>query len=50
MFMSYIKRCIRRFRVVVVQWTSKKLTKKHDACAEFSFAHNTINLMFMLLS
>ena len=42
MFMSYIKRCIRRFRVVLVQWTSKKLTKKHDACAEHSFAHKTI--------
>ena len=42
MFMSYIKHCIRRFCVVVVQWTSKKCTKKHDACAERSFAHNTI--------
>ena len=35
--MSFIKRQIRRFLVVVVQWTSKKCTKKRDpsdACAE----------------
>ena len=42
MFTSSIKCCIRRFRVVVMQWTSKKRIKKHDACAECSFAHNTI--------
>ena len=31
---SSIKRQIRRFYVVVVQWTSKKCTKKRDARAE----------------
>ena len=31
---SSIKRQIRRFHVVVVQWTSKKCTKKRDARAE----------------
>ena len=29
-----IKRQIRRFQVVVVQWTSKKCTKERDARAE----------------
>ena len=33
MFMFSIKRSIRRFHVVVVQWTSKKCTKKRDARA-----------------
>ena len=31
MLTSSIKRQIRRFHVVVVQWTSKKCTKKRDA-------------------
>ena len=31
------KRQIRRFHVVVVQWTSKKCTKKRDASAELLF-------------
>ena len=34
---SSIKRQIRRFHVVVVQWTSKKCTKKRDARAELLF-------------
>ena len=34
---SSIKRRIGRFHVVVVQWTSKKCTKKHDARAEVLF-------------
>ena len=34
---SSIKRQIRRFHVVVVQWTSKKCTKKHDARVELLF-------------
>ena len=34
---SSIKRQISRFHVVVVQWTSKKCTKKHDARAELLF-------------
>ena len=37
MFMFSIKRSIRRFHVVVVQWTSKKCTKKRDARAELLF-------------
>ena len=32
-----IKRQIRRFHVVVVQWTSKKCTKKREARAELLF-------------
>ena len=36
MFMFSIKRSI-RFHVVVVQWTSKKCTKKRDARAELLF-------------
>ena len=36
-FTSFIKRSIRRFHVVVVQWTSKKFTKKRDARAELLF-------------
>ena len=34
---SSIKRQIRRFHVVAVQWTSKKCTKKRDARAELLF-------------
>ena len=34
---SSLKREIRRFHVVVVQWTSKKCTKKRDARAELLF-------------
>ena len=34
---SFIKRQIRRFHVVVVQWTSKKCTKNRDARAELLF-------------
>ena len=34
---SSIKRRIGRFHVVVVQWTSKKCTKKRDARAEQLF-------------
>ena len=34
---SSIKRQIKRFHVVVVQWTSKKCTKKRDARAELLF-------------
>ena len=34
---SSIKRQIRRFRVAVVQWTSKKCTKKRVASAELLF-------------
>ena len=33
----FIKRRIGRFHVVVVQWTSEKRAKKHDARAELSF-------------
>ena len=32
-----IKRSIRKFHIVVVQWTSKKCTKKSDARAELLF-------------
>ena len=39
-----IKRQIRRFHVVVVQWTSKKCTKKRDARAELLFW--SLNLLF----
>ena len=38
------KRQIRRFYVVVVQWTSKKCTKKRDARAELLFW--SLNLLF----
>ena len=41
---SFIKREIRRFQVVVVQWTSKKWTKKSDASAELLFW--SLNLLF----
>ena len=34
---SSIKRQIRRFHVIVVQWTSKKCTKNRDARAELLF-------------
>ena len=34
---SFIKRQIRRFQVVVVQWTSKKCAKKRDGPAELFF-------------
>ena len=34
---AFIKRQIRRFHVVVAQWTSKKCTKKRDARAELLF-------------
>ena len=34
---SSIKLGIRKFHVVVVQWTSKKCTKKHDVRAELLF-------------
>ena len=37
MFTSSIKPRIRRFDVLVGQWTSKKCTKKHDARAELLF-------------
>ena len=37
MFTFSIKRQIRRFHVVVVQWTSKKCTKKRDARAELLY-------------
>ena len=43
MFMFSIKRSI-RFHVVVVQWTSKKCTKKRDARAELLFW--SLNLLF----
>ena len=41
---SSIKRQIRRFHVIVVQWTSKKCTKKRDARAELLFW--SLNLLF----
>ena len=34
---SCINRQIRKFHIVVVQWTSKKCTKKCDAHAELLF-------------
>ena len=34
---SFIKRCIKRFHFVVVQWTSKKRTKMCDASAGLLF-------------
>ena len=43
---SSIKRQIRRFHVVVVQWTSKKCPKKRDARAELLFW--SLNLLFFL--
>ena len=42
---SSIKRQIRRIHVVVVQWTSKKCTKKRDALAELLFW--SLNLLFL---
>ena len=44
---SSIKRQIRRFHVVVVQWTSKKCTKKRDARAQLLFW--SLNLLFLKL-
>jgi len=41
---SSINRQIRRFHVVVVQWTSKKCTKNRDARAELLFW--SLNLLF----
>ena len=41
---SSIKRQIRKFHVVVVQWTSKKCTKKRDARAELLLW--SLNLLF----
>ena len=41
---SSMKRPVRRFHVVVVQWTSKKCTKKRDARAELLFW--SLNLLF----
>ena len=41
---SSIKRQIRRFHVVVVQWTSKKCTKKRDARVGLLFW--SLNLLF----
>ena len=43
-----IKRQIRRFHVVVVNWTSKKCTKKRDARAELLFW--SLNLLFFFRS
>ena len=40
---SSIKRQIKRFHVEVVQWTSKKWTKKRDARAELLFS--SLNLL-----
>ena len=37
MFTSSIKRCIRKFHVVVVQQALKKCTKKRDARADMLF-------------
>ena len=48
MFTSSIKRQIRRFHVVVVQWTSKKCTRKRDARAELLIW--SLNLLFFLKS
>ena len=45
---SSIKRQIRRFYVVVVQWTSKKCTKKGDARAGLLFW--SLNLLFFFLT
>ena len=44
---SSIKRQIGRFNVVVVQWTSKKCTKRRDARAELLFW--PLNLLFVEL-
>ena len=49
MFTSSIKRRIRWFYVEVVQWTSKKCSKKRDARAGLFFAHKT-NWFLTLLS
>ena len=46
MSMSAITRQIRRFHVVVVQWTSKKCTKKRDVRAKLLFLI-IINLLFV---
>ena len=45
MFTSSVKRQIGRFHVVVVQWTSKKCTKKCDARAELLIW--SLNLLFL---
>ena len=41
---SSIKRRIWRFHVVVVQWTSKKCTKKRDAHAEQLFCSSLLKV------
>ena len=49
MFTSPIKRRI-RFHVVVVQWTSKKCTKKYDTRAELLFCSQNLFFFFTLSS
>ena len=44
---SSIKRQIRRFYAVVVQWTSKKCTKKRDARAELLFWSLNLPVVFL---
>ena len=46
---SSIKRQIRSFHVVVVQWTSMKCTKKRDAVQSYCFDH-ALNLIVFLKS
>lgn len=38
---SSIKRRIRKFQVVIVQWSSNECSKKSDESASLLFAHNT---------
>ena len=45
--LSSIKRQIRRFHIVVGQWTSKKCAKKRDARAELLFW--SLNLLLFSL-
>ena len=49
MFTSSTKRRIRRFHVVVVQWTSKKCTKKRDARAELLFWSSSLSSWLLQL-
>ena len=46
---SSIRLQIRRFHVVVVQWTSKKCTKKRDARVELLFCWFEVVVMVVVV-
>ena len=47
---SSIKRRIRKFHVVIVQWSSNECTKKSDESAALLFAHNTYDCFDVLVA